>query len=1051
MIGAAYDSRVPNDSHRPIGHVVARHPLLPLETLDAFRDAARRSPEAGRAFIDGLLRRPEVSEALYVASPGLMEGVDKWRREPTGERGQKVERALISYLQRMATRCTPFGLFASVSVGRVGKTARWGVADAEHLRRRTRLDNGYLQAVCEQLLAQPETRHGLTYTANETLHQVGERLHFVTARQEVGRRVYDLSAVDALEVLTQTILPAARVARSASELTQLLKQAMPELADDEASGFVDQLIDAQILSGSLAVPLTGREGLEALIEQLKPLGHAEKHVDALVAAGRALEGLDRRLGHSPEPYEALTRTLDPLGVPFERGQLVQVDLARLGDDSELPESLTRAMMRVTKALLSATPSGDDALAEFRSAFSARYEGAEVPLLEALDDEAGVGFTPEGSGHGAPLLKDLLFPRRQKESTEHDRSWEDWVGSLLVRARLAGGELVLTEQELEHRARRENPFPESFALLVTLFAQRERHEPVAALNGVTGPSSENLFGRFAWLDERLERSVREGLAAEEALRPEARFAELIHSPEGRAGNVIARPAVRAWEIPILSRGGLGPAHAVPLDDLLLSTRDGRLVLRSKSLGNEVVPRLTNAHNYSALGLPLYKFLAAMQSEGLPRARLWAWGGHVLSPALPRVRVGPFVVAAARWKLFAETLKALTSPDQARAVAKTLGWPRFVSVREGDNTLSVDLDNDLSVETFIDTYQSRAEATVEEDLDRLFGSPFSNAAGTFANELVIPMVAAERRSPPLAARPPTVAPRVFTPGSEWLYVRVHVSPGLAERVLLGSVPGVLDWAKPQNELKRWFFIRYEEQGHHLRLRFQGNPDWLRTQLWPKLDEALRPFVEAKVVSRVVVDTYRREVERYGGDEGVVLAESWFEADSNEALALLEAVPGDGEETRSWCAFVGVHQLLGALLETDEDRLAILGSWRSSIFAENDGDSALEDALSKTARARRALVAQLVTGPWPEAVELVGAPMRARQDAVAPLAAEYRRLAREGRLTVPLRDIGGALMHMHVNRLLRAQQRRHELVFYDLLSRHLRSVQGRSRKGASEARRG
>ncbi len=1038
---------MPHDTHRPIGHAVARNPLLPFETLDAFAEAVKQSPEAGRAFLRQLLSRPEVAEALYVASPGLVEGIEKWQQDPLSERGRKVERALISYLERMVTRCTPFGLFASVSLGKVTKSARSEVAPLSDIRRRTRLDNGYLQALCEKLAARPEVRRSLKYTPNETLHQVGERMHFVTARQDNGRRVYDLSAVDALEALTTHVLPAARHGGTPVELTDALLAAMPELSREEAAGFVDQLIDAQIVLGSLSVPLTGREGLDAVLDQLRGIEGVSTEIKALEAARQALADIDKTITNSAAPYEALGKTLEPLEIPFEKGQLVQVDLARLGDRFEMPDSLVRQMVRVASVLACATPGGDDPLKSFREAFSARYEGAEVPLLEALDDEAGVGFTSENAGHAAPLLKGVQFTPRALATQESDPVWDAWVGGLLLRAQVDGSsEIVLTEAEMEHRARRTNPFAESAVLFTTLFNRKPgSSDPVASLSGVGGPSSESLFGRFAWLDERLEKAVREALATEEKLRPEARFAELVHSPEGRAGNVIARPSVRALEIPILSRGGLPAAQTLRLDDLLLSVRRGRLVLRSASLDCEVVPRLTNAHNYVFLGLPLYRFLAMLQGEGLPRASLWSWGAHRSAPVLPRVRIGNLIVLNAKWELGEEMLKSLSSPAAVKALGSKLKWPRFVVAREHDHTLAIDLENDLSIETFVDSYSHRPGATIEEDNDRVYGSPFTNEQGTFANEVLVPLIANERRFPPLQKMPAAKLTRVFMPGEDWLYVRVHVTPAMAERVLTTTVPEVLAWARSTGELKRWFFIRYDEQGHHLRLRFQGAPAWLREQLFARLEKALRPWADAKIVSRLVVDTYRREVERYGGPEAMALAEAWFEVASDEALELIQALPSDADlEVRGWAAFVGINRIMTLLLDTDDLRIKGLSAWRESLFEEHGGGSTLETSLSKIARTHRVLTGQLVAGTMPEAMSAVAPVLTKQTEPLSALAAGFKKLDESKSLTVSLGDIGGALMHMHVNRLLRAQQRRQELVLYDLLTRHLRSQQGRTRKG-------
>ena len=64
----------------------------------------------------------------------------------------------------------------------------------------------------------------------------------------------------------------------------------------------------------------------------------------------------------------------------------------------------------------------DRLARFREAFVRRYEGREVPLVEALDDETGVGFdTLTGEARDASSLLDgLTFPKAAEETVTWGR-------------------------------------------------------------------------------------------------------------------------------------------------------------------------------------------------------------------------------------------------------------------------------------------------------------------------------------------------------------------------------------------------------------------------------------------------------------------------------------------------------------------------------------------------------------------------------------------------------------------------------------------------------
>ena len=166
------ESRASATEIRPSGFFALRTPLLPFDELLAWSDgleaaSAGDDPARLEAALRGRSRlpppppprglpRPEVREALFVASPGLEERFDRWLREPEDPDDRKIERALVRYFARMAGRATPFGLFAGCSVGTVGDETGWSSADRACYRRHTRLDMDYLVALTDALAREPD-------------------------------------------------------------------------------------------------------------------------------------------------------------------------------------------------------------------------------------------------------------------------------------------------------------------------------------------------------------------------------------------------------------------------------------------------------------------------------------------------------------------------------------------------------------------------------------------------------------------------------------------------------------------------------------------------------------------------------------------------------------------------------------------------------------------------------------------------------------------------------------------------------------------------------
>jgi thiopeptide-type bacteriocin biosynthesis protein len=109
---------------------------------------------------------------------------------------------------------------------------------------------------------------------------------------------------------------------------------------------------------------------------------------------------------------------------------------------------------------------------------------------------------------------------------------------------------------------------------------------------------------------------------------------------------------------------------------------------------------------------------------------------------------------------------------------------------------------------------------------------------------------------------------------------------------------------------FFIRYSEDGSHVRARFYGDPDVLVDTVGPALVEHVRDALDADAVSHprseresgdllaehpVRFVPYEREVNRYGGPEAVRLAEDFFEASSLAAFDLIRQSRDKGHSAR------------------------------------------------------------------------------------------------------------------------------------------------------------
>lgn len=1020
----------------PSGAFVLRTPLLPVDVLAGWGVG----DDDARGRLRELSARPEVAEALQLASPGL---AARWRAfvaaEPLGQRSlTSIERAVGAYLVRMATRPTPFGLFAGVATGVVGDTTSLDVPPLKAHRRRSRLDTGVLASLAESVEREPGRRGALRFVPSTGLYRAGGSMRVIEARTAGGVRSHHLIALDEDEALASTLARAHRGA-TVDEL------AAPLIGDgvslDDAEAYVGELVESGILVSDLQPAITGGDPVPAMVDVLRRSPSTEKLATALAEAASRLAEVDSTgLGgdHAGE-YADVIQAAEELVPDVDAARVVQVELFEPGTPT-LGREVVDELRTAIDLLHRISPVEESPLDRFRVAFEARYGTRHVPLVETLDEDAGIGFDGAGADE-SPLLAGVDLgppPARDHRWTARD----DVLLDLLGRTVAAGsGELALTDSDVERLSNPSPPpLPDALTAMATVVGGRgdvERGRFRVLMHAASGPSGAQLLGRFCDGDADLEAAVRALVDAEERHVPDAIYAEVVHLPEGRIGNIIRRPVLREWELPFLGRSGAPEDRQLSITDLTVAVDGERVVLRSVTHGREVLPRLATAHNTERRNLGLYRFLTALQYQGVASGLAWGWGALGSAPFLPRVTRGQIVLSRARWRLREDELEALTGPAALRTLAAARRMPRFVAVADGDNELRVDLDSDASIEIALTTLSGRTSATLVEVLPSPEELCATGPAGTFTHEVLVPFVRAVVGERPRAAAPRTAAlvRRRLPPGSEWLYVKAYAGVGALDRVVDAVAPVLAE--------DRWFFVRYADPDWHLRVRVCGDPTRLLDDVQPRLLAALDPLVDAGAVWRTQLDTYEREVERYGGDEGMELAEDVFAADSETVAGIVALLSGDaGLDARWRLALAGTDRLLDDLGLDLAAKSALARRRRDGFAVEFPGGKAQARQLGQRFRAERAALEQLLREPGPDhPLEPGLAHLRQRSERLASVTSRLRLSADGSRLGVSVESWAASVAHMHANRLLRSAHRAQELVIWDLLDRLYRSRLARS----------
>ena len=1037
-----------------------------LNDFNSLEKALAEDRERLRIRLEEILSRPAVREALFIASPDLDEAFNVWvwLREPKTKRVQGLEHALVRYFIRMAGRSTPFGLFAGCSIGSFGDKTDLVLEDCSKYQRHTRLGMDYLSTLTQELGRDRALRNILVYRPNSSLHRVAGRVRYVASQMKDKERSFHLVTAEDTDYLIATITRAENGATFETLASALVDG---EVSLDEAEEYIQELIESQIIVADIALPLTGREPVYPLIEQLSGHPQTNQIAEKLTEAHAALAAMDvDGLGVSSTRYRSLAQSLNDLPAAIDLPRLFQVDMIKPAPKATLGTAVVTELLRGVELLHRLSrPIDHEQLKKFRDAFFNRYEMREIPLLEALDEEIGIGF---GTGRETtPLLDGLHFPQQQDESAKWGAREKFLLRKLNETLQSGAHEMVLQREDIENlEFPNRRPLPDAFTAMAGISSQSKAAPTQEAfrvfLDFVTGPPAD-MLARFCYADPELRQHLEKHILAEERLQSDAVFAEIVHLPEGHFGNFICRPVLRGYEIPYLGCSGVASSQQIAAADLTVSVRRDRIILRSQRLGREVIPRMSNAHNFGLSGLSVYRFLCSLQFQGVAQNLRWDWGALNDAPFLPRVVTGRLVLARTQWRVGIQELKRLGDKQGATLFQEVQAWraerrlPRWIALADGDNILPIDLDNVLSIEVFVHLVRSRDEATLIE----IYPAPDELCAhgpeGRFVHELIVPFIRISKPQRPserhrsINAFPLSSAVRTFPPGSDWLFAKLYTGAGDADRILSEVAAPLVQKLMDSGAIDRWFFIRYGDPDWHLRVRFHGAPEKLYAEVLPAFQAAVSPLLDNGELWRIQLDTYEREVERYGGTEGIEFAERLFQVDSEAVLQLISMLePGDQGLDQRWrLTMRGIDVLLTDFGFDLHSKCQLLRKVSKHSGEQGPAEKNLRNELSEKFRKERKGLEELLDSNCDTGSPLLLSfdVLRKRSKQIAPIVAELKACEHAGWLMVSIQDFALSCAHMYANRLLRSAHSEQESVIHDFLLRLYESKAARSRAMHSE----
>ncbi|MFJ9695130.1 lantibiotic dehydratase [Kitasatospora sp. NPDC101183] len=842
------------------------HTVRPWPDLDATPVPV----EAWRSWICDTWADQQLAEAVHLANPAYAARVEEVvdGRAHAPRTVHKAGRTLVRYLLRQHHRATPFGLFAGIAPVRIGRSLEgaWG---SEH-RAVARPDARWLAEVLDQLEHDPELLLRLLVTTEQTCTVRGDQL-VVPLRRPGHRRSAEAPSEVALRHTgpVRTIVEAAQQPIRLDHLAELVLDAHPGSNPQQAHRMLTQLVHHGVLITHLRPPMTARDPLKHVLEQLT---EAETESIPVAPLVDLLSNVHRgvvvhNLAPSREQRQERTR-LRRLAGGTDRPPLA-VDL-QLGIDLAIPHAVAREAESAAALLAQASPhpTGPPTWRDYYVRFLERYGvGATVPLLDLVNPDTGLGFP---AGYRTSALELPLSP-----VTARDKKLAE-VAQLAVLD--AASTLELTDVLPGFDTEPTDHLPPHLDLCVQIHATSRQH-----LNDrdfrlvVTGlaQGAGTTIGRFLHLPHADLRRLADGLRDAPTLTAGARRAQVSCPPLWTGADNVARAPRILDDVITIAQHEHG---SLPLRDLLVTADARRMRLLSRTTGQVIEPSVFNAVEPVNFTHPLARFLTE-----LPRARAavlapFSWGPLAEAlPVLPAVRQGRITLAAARWRLSASDFPTAPWNRALDEVRNRMRIPTHVDLGDGDQRLRLDLDQ-RAHRQLLHAHLSRTGTAV------LRQAPDPKDLGWAdgrAVEIVLPLVSLAEPEPMPAintvavAAPHTEYP--FASPARWAFAKVHAQP-TRHAAILARLPELLvTLGRPD-----CWFVPYRDPDPHLRLRIRAGTVPVEDLASKLATWAGSLHADGLAGGRLQWDTYLPETGRYGTGPLLDRAEAVFVTDSTTVLA-------------------------------------------------------------------------------------------------------------------------------------------------------------------------
>lgn len=522
---------------------VLREPQMPVSL---FIDLVS-SNQVSDISIKRILERKAIRESIYIASPTFWGHIEKWENDDIeiSKKSERIKLSLLKYFARLSTRPTPFGLFAGCSVHSFNKPTK--INGSQNGRRKTYLSSALIENIVEDINDSLDFWSTIKFYTNDTIVAFQGKYRYIKQTREAEKNQFVIEEVSVIPELSKVL----KTAKDGAFLSDLIESIIgDDISPLEAKDFINDLVKAKLLISELSLSRLDDDYLHHLVALLRKLGENKK-AETIEKVLDSLKRIDLERTNEISAYKDIIKDINKLGYKLEGQNLFHINSYQ-ANDFYLPQSYKQLFLKALKILRVLNDGHKNPRLElFKKQFNKRYGSQKEKLLKVIDPDYGIDYLSVKDTLGITEILESINFKKSQQKANLDLNNIDLVLSRKIALALQNNEneIALNDSDFDIDENALENLPNTFSGIFEIIEGDKA--PFIRLKSLGGSSGTNLICRFAMGNRDFANLVNEISEKEDTMDPVKIGAELVHLPEGRLANILMKPNLRRYEIPILS--------------------------------------------------------------------------------------------------------------------------------------------------------------------------------------------------------------------------------------------------------------------------------------------------------------------------------------------------------------------------------------------------------------------------------------------------------------------------------------------------------------------